>query len=65
MTSRQLHYVIKLSQALSFSQVAEELGFTINILSVLNLGYALVCAALLFGDRKDPLAGFGMDFGTH
>ena len=27
-----------------------DLGMTINVLSVVNLGYALVCAALLFGD---------------
>lgn len=31
-------------------RLAADLGLTINILSVVNLGYALVCAALLFGD---------------
>ena len=30
--------------------LAGTLGVTINLLSIVNLGYALVCAALLFGD---------------
>ena len=30
--------------------LAGTLGMTINLLSIVNLGYALVCAALLFGD---------------
>ena len=31
-------------------RLAVDMGLTINLLSIVNLGYALVCGALLFGD---------------
>ena len=34
--------------------LAVDMGLTINLLSIVNLGYALVCGALLFGDLFNP-----------
>ena len=41
--------MLTLSAEAGYQEVTE-LGMTINVLSIVNLGYALVCAALLFGD---------------
>ena len=55
MTSRQLHYVIKLSQALSFSQVAEELGISQPALSKQILTLEQELGVKLFDRTTSPL----------